>query len=1068
MPPKLAATQTRLKNITTCLTVTANTLEILVDNLHISFLAAISNTTQSLLKCIQAVKQNKSDCADLMEKTHTLLNAIIIVYIKSDTGTNLPPIVLKHIGSFTETLHKIHTFVEVQQDSSRIHKIFRRGEINALLNDCIIRDVNIMTDISEMQENARKRHEEVLNLVETISDVTSSDGASSISRVYSGYHNSSNSISMLPSEPKIFHGRESELSDILTLCSLKAPRIALLGAGGMGKTSLARAVLHHTKITAKYEQHRFFVACDSATTKVELTALIGAHLGLKPGKDLTQSVIQHFSMSPPSLLILDNLETSWEPNKSRNQIEEFLSFLTGIDHLSLIITLRGAERPAKVAWTRPFLPPLKPLEQGPAYQTFVDIADDQHSPEEVDKVLTLTDNMPLAISLLAHLVDSEGCAAVLSRWEKEKTSMVSEGFDKRSNLDLSISLSLSSPRFTSLPHSQELLSLLSILPDGLSDAELVQSRLPINNILACKAALICTSLAYTNEQKQLKALVPIREYVQKVQPPGDHLVRPLLKHFRELLEFIVTRISSNLSNIQNVLQSRLQPDQIGPRETIYCICDMNQFNRRNGQGSIPLIAHVHNMLPHLHDPHLEVYCITELLASSQHHSISNHNTLISDYIKKIEQVHDTDLKCRFYICIANYYKLHGQDLSSAISFLHMAISLADSTGNNRRHSQALHILARLKQFVGDYSASQLYAHESQRMARISAQPYREANALVDGAICLYTLGDYKQSISLFNKARNLLGLCGASGGQIDHEIMIHQAEVHKLKSEYVEAQNIHSELLREVSITQDLYHQAATLLNSAEIAVVISGATQIVQRDIQTARQIFNTRQLHMEVMMCETILADLYLREGNVLAAESLLKKCAKSSSIRDPQIISYCLERLGDVCRWKVPYASSWTTVYLVHSLKFKENLGIHKALQFLGDIFHSHNDEESAVSLYTVALEGFTQMDVHRSRAECMLHLGDISKGHGDLLRALELWETARPLFERSSQAKQVENIDERLASVGDDVLEQHRKNLASLAEPNAPSGAVEDPEDEVSDIENLEVDLNKAKNIQLVVA
>jgi hypothetical protein len=50
----------------------------------------------------QTVKQNKSDCADLMEKTHTLLNAIIIVYIKSDTGTNLPPIVLKHIGSFTE------------------------------------------------------------------------------------------------------------------------------------------------------------------------------------------------------------------------------------------------------------------------------------------------------------------------------------------------------------------------------------------------------------------------------------------------------------------------------------------------------------------------------------------------------------------------------------------------------------------------------------------------------------------------------------------------------------------------------------------------------------------------------------------------------------------------------------------------------------------------------------------------------------------------------------------------------------------------------------------------------
>jgi hypothetical protein len=52
----------------------------------------------------QTVKQNKKDCADLLEKTHDLLNAIILVYIKSDTGTDLPPIVLKHIGKFTEYL----------------------------------------------------------------------------------------------------------------------------------------------------------------------------------------------------------------------------------------------------------------------------------------------------------------------------------------------------------------------------------------------------------------------------------------------------------------------------------------------------------------------------------------------------------------------------------------------------------------------------------------------------------------------------------------------------------------------------------------------------------------------------------------------------------------------------------------------------------------------------------------------------------------------------------------------------------------------------------------------------
>ncbi|KAJ7812597.1 hypothetical protein B0H13DRAFT_1666155, partial [Mycena leptocephala] len=280
--------------------------------------------------------------------------------------------------------------------------------------------------------------------------------------------------------------------------------LAILGAGGMGKTSLARAIIHHAEIAGRYEQHRFFVACDSAATQVELAAFIGAHLGLKPGKDLTHPVIQHFTTHPPSLLILDNLETLWEPTECRGKIEGFLSLLTGVDQLALVITMRGAERPAKVAWTRPFLQPLKPLEQDAARQTFIDIADGIHDAHEVDKVLALTDNMPLAINLLAHLVDSEGCTNVLSRWQEEKTSLISDGYDKRSNLDLSISLSLSSPRLNSFPHSKDLLSLLSMLPDGLSDAELVQSNLPTSQI----SNLLCGFAQCTKCCMQLVRLLP--------------------------------------------------------------------------------------------------------------------------------------------------------------------------------------------------------------------------------------------------------------------------------------------------------------------------------------------------------------------------------------------------------------------------------------------------------------------------------------------------------------------------------------------------------------------------------
>jgi hypothetical protein len=110
--------------------------------------------------------------------------------------------------------------------------------------------------------------------------------------------------------------------------------------------------------------------------------------------------------------------------------------------------MRGAERPSRVAWTHPFLPPLQPLSDDAALKTFIDITDGSLDNEDMKRLLLFTDNMPLAVELIAHLVDYEGNENVLTRWGIEKTSLLSAGHDRRSNLDASISLSLSSPQIT--------------------------------------------------------------------------------------------------------------------------------------------------------------------------------------------------------------------------------------------------------------------------------------------------------------------------------------------------------------------------------------------------------------------------------------------------------------------------------------------------------------------------------------------------------------------------------------------------------------------------------------------
>ncbi|KAJ7713145.1 hypothetical protein B0H16DRAFT_1390670, partial [Mycena metata] len=434
-----------------------------------------------------------------------------------------------------------------------------------------------MSTAREMEEQAQIRHQEMLNAMRRYPVQTQHQ-----LRMYSASYASSNSISMLPAEPKIFHGRESELADILKHFEQSTPRIAILGAGGMGKTSLAQAVIHHEKIVIKYQGNRLFIACDTAASKAELASLIGAHLGMKPGKDLTRAVLDRLSEGSPTLLILDNLETVWEPAESRKEVEEFLSLLTDITSLALMITMRGAERPSKVQWTRPFLPSLEPLAQEAARKVFIAITEDRHPMEEIDQVLSLTDNMPLSINLLAHAVDVEGTTAILLRWQREHTSVISEGYDRRSNLESSILLSLESPRITSTPHSQELLSLLSILPDGLSDVELKQSNFAIQDILDCKRALLRTALAYLDDHKRLKALVPIREYMAKFRPPTDEMIGPLFKHFWELLQAYVTdqgkqsatlyvqRLTSNYTNITNIIQHELYPGHPNLADSISC------------------------------------------------------------------------------------------------------------------------------------------------------------------------------------------------------------------------------------------------------------------------------------------------------------------------------------------------------------------------------------------------------------------------------------------------------------------------------------------------------------------
>jgi hypothetical protein len=141
---------------------------------------------------------------------------------------------------------------------------------------------------------------------------------------------------MLPPSPQIFHGRESEIDKVVSILMQHSPRIAILGAGGMGKTSLAIVALHADVVVEKYS-YRYFVQCHSTPTCIELASVVADHIGVEKGSNVQKTVASHFMDAPPSLLVLENLETAWESVLSRKEVEEFLSLLTDVPQLGLMV-----------------------------------------------------------------------------------------------------------------------------------------------------------------------------------------------------------------------------------------------------------------------------------------------------------------------------------------------------------------------------------------------------------------------------------------------------------------------------------------------------------------------------------------------------------------------------------------------------------------------------------------------------------------------------------------------------------------------------------------------------------
>ncbi|KAJ7738209.1 hypothetical protein B0H14DRAFT_3610893 [Mycena olivaceomarginata] len=816
-------------------------------------------------------------------------------------------------------------------------------------------------------------------------------------------------------------------------------RIAILGTGGIGKTALALATLHHPTVEQKYAQCHF-VSCESAHSAVELISIVGTHLGLEPSRQLSRAIVQHFLENGPTILVLDNMETPWESLSTRANVEEFLSLLTDVPHLALLITMRGAEHPGKVKWTRPFLPPLEPISARASRQTFVDIADEPMTSEEpaLAQLIELTGNLPLAVRLMANVASFEGYPGALSRWKTENTALLSDGYDKRSNLEKSISMSLTSPRIKSNPHALDLLSLLSLLPDGISEAELLASQVPLPEIPQCRFSLVKTSLAFMVDGR-LKALNPIREYIGSMHPASTAVTRPLRTHFQELLKVwesyyglspkdLGRQLTSHLANIQNLFLNSIATEGSAQPDVGYGILALDHLSGSMLKGLCPLMQHLPIIIESNHDPRLKwsyVRVCVEGIAGRPM-SVGDVDALANEGVQYFIQANDLEGEAGVYLTLSSYYDRVG-DIHKCLEFNKLGMDLATKLNHPRYQVRALHKRALIESILGKYHESLVHLREVQKLARVSGRVNEECSSVADEAIPLCRLGKFTEALECTSHGHELLLMNGLQGSDIEVCFLDRKAEIYFQKTEYAEARRLIELVVRMTGRHRAPYFHANAVRTLAQIDIIAGIADSAILPNLDAARKLATELSWPHALLMCDIFQYQLDIRRGDQVKAYTSLKRLVAKAGL-DAEVMFLSLESLGELSNGMCGLEETfcWAAIYFALAKKTQDLGHTYQALRYLGDIFLTQNDEETALSVFQVVLDGSTEMDVHRRRADCMLRMGDIYLRRRELDRAKQLWDTARPLFVRSSRAKDATSIGSKLAQLARNETETSVRN------------------------------------------
>ncbi|KAG1733917.1 P-loop containing nucleoside triphosphate hydrolase protein, partial [Suillus paluster] len=500
-------------NVSQLLGVTIAAINVTKDLVPINLAKGILGTIANILIIAQSVIKNKSDFLAIVDRCETI-RRVLARATKDATAADMQ-------GSLGDALSQLN--ISVNRINSEVASRKEQGFWKKLFFVAIDRD-----QIAGWEKDLDRVL--VLFSTEAIAGI-----AIRVEKLALGPQDNANGIDglncrqpMPPSRPSMLYGRDDLVAELTNLV-VSDEHIALIGPGGMGKSSLAKAILNESLVMEKFAHRRFFVTYDgldpsTITFDTFMTRFAGV-LGIQLAGADPVGQISSFLCSASALIVLDNAETFEEASGSSalTEIPPAIADIADIPGVVLILTSRSRRNAPNVRWITKDIPPLDLSSAQAVFFQIYHHAGRSDAEEDIKDLLRELDFHPLSINLLANAAQQNGWspATLLKRWDNRHSAVLNHGKGKLQSLSLTMELSLSSPSVQELGEDgRRALVAIAFLPQGLNET-LASDLLPLLLQIDTICDVLCRQSLVYRQGSFIKMLAPIRHFVRDSFLPPD-------------------------------------------------------------------------------------------------------------------------------------------------------------------------------------------------------------------------------------------------------------------------------------------------------------------------------------------------------------------------------------------------------------------------------------------------------------------------------------------------------------------------------------------------------------------